>query len=266
MRLTDYLIASGLAVDERSARGLAMRGEVLIDDRPVTSPVFDVTENMRVRLRHALSMDISKGAAKLRPIAERLGLSCAGCVCLDLGVATGGFTQVLLERGASRVYAVDVGYGITAVEIRNDSRVVMLERTNARELTLAHVPEPVQVAVGDLSFISWSAVLPAAIPLLAVGAVALLLVKPQFELAARGLGHLLERGVLRDPAITQACLNELYNVWVGNGLNPDAIEPAAATGAKGNQEYFVRLTMSGITTSQAAYAALASAALSGAGR
>ncbi len=92
---------------------------------------------------------------------ERLELDCAGKVCLDLGVSTGGFTQVLLERGAARVYAVDVGYGITAMEIRNDPRVVLLERTNARLLTPRQVPEPVEVVVGDLSFISWAAVLPA---------------------------------------------------------------------------------------------------------
>jgi 23S rRNA (cytidine1920-2'-O)/16S rRNA (cytidine1409-2'-O)-methyltransferase len=241
-----------------------MRGSVLIDDHPVTSPVFEVTENMRVRLRHAPSTDISKGAAKLRPVAGSLALDCAGRVCLDLGVATGGFTQVLLERGAARVYAVDVGYGITAVEIRNDPRVVLLERTNARELTAAQAPEPIQVVVGDLSFISWSAVLPSVRPLLAAQAVLLLLIKPQFELAARGLGHLLDHGVLRDPALARACLNELYNVWVSNGLNPDAIMPAAATGAKGNQEYFVRLATGEATADQAAYEAMAGAALGGA--
>jgi 23S rRNA (cytidine1920-2'-O)/16S rRNA (cytidine1409-2'-O)-methyltransferase len=264
MRLCDYLIASGLAQDEREARGLAMRGSVLINDQPVTSPLFEVTQQMRVRLRHALSADISKGAAKLRPVAESLGLNCAGRVCLDLGVSTGGFTQVLLERGAARIYAVDVGYGITALEIRNDSRVVLLERTNVRELTSAQVPEPVAVVVGDLSFISWAAVLPSVIPLLADQAVAVLLVKPQFELAARGQGRLLDHGVLRDPAIARGCINELYNVWVGHGLKPEAVVPAAATGAKGNQEYFVRLTAGGEMTDQAAYEAMVSAALSGA--
>jgi 23S rRNA (cytidine1920-2'-O)/16S rRNA (cytidine1409-2'-O)-methyltransferase len=134
MRLLDHLLAQGLAPDERSARGLVMRGDVLVDNRPVTSPAADIDETSIIRLRTEAHTDVSRGAAKLRPVIERTGFSCAGHVALDLGAATGGFTQVLLEQGATRVYAVDVAYGALAHELRQDPRVVVLERTNARNL------------------------------------------------------------------------------------------------------------------------------------
>lgn len=261
MRLIDYLLASGLIADERTAQGMTLRGDVLVNGRPVTSLAYDVTPEMTVRLKHPVKGDISKGATKLRPVIEQLGLDCAGKLCLDLGVSTGGFTQVLLERGAQRVYAVDVGYGITAMEIRKHPRVVLLERTNARMLTPRLLPERIQVVVGDLSFISWHAVLPAVAPLLAVEAQLLLLVKPQFELAAQGLGHLLDDGVLRDRTALRDCLIGLYNLWVEHGMNPASIIPAAITGAKGNQEYFVQLQTGEMLTDLLAYTALVDTAL-----
>lgn len=261
MRLIEYLLTNGLVDDERTAQGLVMRGDVLVDDCPVTSGAFEVSAGMRVRLRRPVNTDISKGAAKLRPVLERLELDCAGKICLDLGVSTGGFTQVLLEREAECVYAVDVGYGITAMEIRNDPRVVLLERTNARLLTPRLVPEPVEVVVGDLSFISWAAVLPAIVGLLAPQAELLLLVKPQFELAAQGLAHLLDDGVLYDHTSRRDCLIGLYNLWVDQRLNPIGAVPAAITGAKGNQEYFVQLRTGELLTDQLAYSALVDAAL-----
>ncbi|MBN2082254.1 hypothetical protein JW859_08605 [bacterium] len=242
MLLRDYLLANNLAPDERTARGLIMRGDVLVDDRPVTSPAFTVPEGSAVRIRGgADNADVSRGAGKLRPVAARLGFACAGLVALDLGVATGGFTQVLLELGAARVYAVDVAYGTVALCIREDPRVVLLERTNARQLTAELVREPVARVVGDLSFISWRAVLPAVHPLLAAAAELLLLVKPQFELAAAGRDDCLEQGIVADPRAERECLAGLYNVWVEHGLAPCAVVPAALRGAKGNQEYFVYL-------------------------
>jgi len=242
MLLLDYLLATNLAPDERTARGLIMRGDVLVDDRPVTSPAFAVRDGAGVRLRGgANSTDVSRGAGKLRPVAARAGFNCAGLVALDLGVATGGFTQVLLELDARRVYAVDVAYGTVALSIREDPRVVLLERTNARQLTTELIPEPVERVVGDLSFISWHAVLPAVRPLLAEQAELLLLVKPQFELAAAGREDCLEQGIVADPRAGRECLAGLYNGWVEHGFAPRAVIPAALRGAKGNQEYFVYL-------------------------
>jgi 23S rRNA (cytidine1920-2'-O)/16S rRNA (cytidine1409-2'-O)-methyltransferase len=241
MELLDYLLAHALAPDPRTARGLIMRGDVLVQGRPVTSPHAKVAPGVEVRVRGKVGGAVSRGALKLRPVMHRAGFECANLVCLDLGVATGGFTQVLLESGASRVYAVDVAYGTIALEIRNDPRVVLLERTNARLLTSKEIPEPIERVVGDLSFIGWGAVLPAVAPLLAPGAELLLLVKPQFELAASGGSRELIAGVALNASAVRRCLESLYNTWVGQNLSPQAVIPAAVRGAKGNQEYFVRL-------------------------
>ena len=255
MKLLDYLLEHGLAADARTARGLIMRGDVLVNDRPQTSVHFSVPDGTTVRLRGAGGSDaVSRGVLKLQPVATRAGFDCRGMIALDLGVATGGFTQVLLQQGAARVYAVDVAYGTVALSIRNDERVVMLERTNARELTRAELPEPVGRVVGDLSFISWGAVLPAVVPLLAPAAELLLLVKPQFELAASGRSEMLDGGIVRDAATVVQCLEGLYNTWQKHGLAPLAVYPAGVRGAKGNQEYFIHLGLGRYTCSRQEYA------------
>ena len=235
------MLASDIAADRRTARGLILSGRVLVSDRPVTSEHSTVKEGQVVRVRGGAKEMVSRGAAKLRPAIERAGFDVAGRVCLDLGVSTGGFTQVLLAAGAARVYAVDVAYGVAAPVIRDDERVVLLERTNARLLTSSIIPEPLERVVGDLSFISWRAVLPAVSKLLAGAAELLLLVKPQFELAARGQRDAVAGGVVEDPGMRRRALAELYETWMSNGLNPLAVFPAALRGAKGNQEYFVHL-------------------------
>ena len=257
MKLLEYLLHNNCAADERTARGLIMRGDVLVADRPVTSPHAEVPEGAVVRLRiGAGSQDVSRGALKLRPALERTGFSATGRIALDLGVSTGGFTQVLLEQGAQRVYAVDVAYGTIAVELRNDPRVVLLERTNARGLTRKHLPEPPERVVGDLSFISWGAVLPAVVPLLAPGAELLLLVKPQFELAAKGRNDELRDGVVRSSQVVADCLIGLYNTWTGQGLNPRQVVPAGVRGAKGNQEFFAFLVLETPAATDEQYSAM----------
>ena len=266
MRLLDYVLDAGLAADQRSAQGLILRGDVLVNDRPVTSPAAEVREGASVRLRSGIAEGVSRGAGKLKPALERSGMDVAGRICLDLGVSTGGFTSVLLERGAARVYAVDVAYGVTALKLRSDPRVVLLERTNVRALSPALVPVPVMRVVGDLSFISWSAVLPAVVGLLGEGAEALLLVKPQFELAARGLDQLVPAGVVREPAALADCLAHLYNTWVDNRLVPRAVIPSALRGAKGNQEFFVHLVWQGEQGSRQSYGDMVQAAIEEAAR
>jgi 23S rRNA (cytidine1920-2'-O)/16S rRNA (cytidine1409-2'-O)-methyltransferase len=214
-----------------------------------------------VRLRRgSTDTDVSRGAQKLRPVRERVGFDCRGHVALDLGVGTGGFSQVLLEQGARRVFSVDVAYGTIALQLRNDPRVVLLERTNARELTRELVPEVITRVVGDLSFISWAAVLPAVILLTGADAELLLLIKPQFELAAAGRGAELRDGIVEDPEVARSCLENLYNTWCEHGLAPLAVVPAALRGAKGNQEYFVYLKR-GEVTSLPDYEVLVKAAL-----
>jgi len=150
--------------------------------------------------------------------------------------------------------------GSAEVVLADDRRVVLLERTNARKLTREQVPEPIERMVGDLSFISWAAVLPAVVPLLGPEARLLLLVKPQFELAARGRDDLVAGGVVRDAAAVEDCLTGLYNTWQAHALAPRAVVPAGVRGAKGNQEYFVLLER-GETTIEAEYQAIVRQAL-----
>jgi len=241
VQLLEYLLAEELVPDETVGRGLIMRGDVLVDDQPVTQVGAIVRVGQRVRIRGELSNSVSRGYSKLQPAAARVNFDCHRRISLDLGVSTGGFTQVLLEQGASRVYAVDIAYGITALSIRNDSRVVLLERTNARKLNKQLIPEQIERVVGDLSFISWRAVLPAVMNVLAGAAELLLLIKPQFELAARGQSDKTEKGVVQDSQAIRECLTSLYNTWETHGLNVLELFPAAVRGAKGNQEYFAYL-------------------------
>jgi 23S rRNA (cytidine1920-2'-O)/16S rRNA (cytidine1409-2'-O)-methyltransferase len=242
MKLLEYLIATGLAPDERTARSLILRGDVLVNDLPVAHVGYSLRKDDVVRVRGELKSDVSRGARKLRPVMDAAGFECTGMQVLDLGAATGGFTQVALESGARGVYAVDVAYGELATELRSDERVVVMERTNVRHLVPAMFPEALPRVIGDLSFISWRAVLPAVIPLLAPQARLLLLVKPQFELAASGAARELEQGVVRDRAMRKAVLAGLWPVWQDNQLQPRGIYPAGIKGAKGNQEYFVDLS------------------------
>ncbi|MCB1221910.1 MAG: hypothetical protein H7A35_11125 [Planctomycetales bacterium] len=240
-RLIDYLLDNSLAPDERTARGLIMRGDVLVDERPQTSPAFPLPEDCIVRIRGRVDQPVSRGYDKLGPVADGLSLEMEGKLAMDLGVSTGGFSQYLLDRGVARLYAVDVAYGVVADSVRNDSRVVLLERTNARELSPEHVPEPVDIVVGDLSFIGWSAVLPAIKPLLAQDAKLLLLVKPQFELAARRMDNGLQDGIVASAELRLRALELLWDTWHNVSLCPRAVIPSALKGQKGNQEYFVLL-------------------------
>jgi 23S rRNA (cytidine1920-2'-O)/16S rRNA (cytidine1409-2'-O)-methyltransferase len=241
MKLIEYVQALDLIPDERAARGLIMRGDVLVDGRPVTSPHAEVGEQCEVRLRGLPVAAVSRGQDKLEPVIKLARFDVQGCVTADLGASAGGFTRVLLDHGASRVYAVDVGYGILDLSLRNDPRVIVLERTNARTLTTETISEKVSRVVGDLSFISWRAVIPAVVPLLAQHAELLLLVKPQFELAALGRGAELADGITPDPELAAEMLDQLLSVWTDNGLVPHGVYPSPVRGKKGNQEYFVHL-------------------------
>jgi 23S rRNA (cytidine1920-2'-O)/16S rRNA (cytidine1409-2'-O)-methyltransferase len=250
MKLLDVLLERGLAADERTARGLILSGRVLVDDAPVSSEHAEVKNEQAIRIKGDISGDLSRGARKLRPAIERASFEVDDMVCLDLGVSTGGFTQVLLEKGAAKVYAVDVSYGITADAIRSDPRVVLLERTNARGLAHEQVPEPVQRVVGDLSFISWAAVMPAIVPLLDPAARLLLLVKPQFEIPAEHRDEALHGGVVSDPRYWVEALYSLSGAWVTNGLDVLDLFPSELKGAKGNREFFVLLQLGSMAQPQ----------------
>jgi len=180
---------------------------------------------------------VSRGGMKLAKALEAFGLSPEGCVCLDIGASTGGFTDVLLTHGAMRVHAVDVGHGQLAWKIRSDPRVVVHERTNARHLTAEAIGEPAQVLVCDASFIGLRTVLPAPLALCAPGAWAVALIKPQFE---AGPGEVGSKGVVRDPAVHERVCAEIREWWAGlPGWEVLGITESPITGPEGNREFLI---------------------------
>src|SRR5205809_44884 len=201
-----------------------MTGDVLVGDRPVGKPGAEVPADAEVRLRGGDSPYVSRGGEKLAGALDAFGLAVRDLVALDVGASTGGFTDCLLERGARRVIALDVGYGQLAWKLRQDSRVVVIERTNARRLTPAMLPEAPELAVVDVSFISLATVLPAIAGMLTPGGTIVALVKPQFEV---GRGRVGKGGVVRDPALraegkprgirlARAFLGPLRWTWTGD--------------------------------------------------
>jgi len=179
---------------------------------------------------------VSRGGIKLAAALDQFALSPEGLVCLDIGASTGGFSQVLLMRGAAKVYAIDVGHGQLSGKIAADSRVVSREGLNARDLTRAHVTGSVGAIVADVSFIGLKLALPPALTLAAGGAWAVLLVKPQFEVGPRGVA---KGGIVKDKALREAALADI-STWLGDqGWRALASMESPITGGDGNQEYLL---------------------------
>ncbi len=182
---------------------------------------------------------VSRGAHKLAAALDTFGIDPAGLVCLDVGASTGGFTDVLLERGAARVYAIDVGRGQLAERLRRDPRVVSMERTNARQLSPALVPEPAALAVVDVSFISLALVLGPIVSCLGRGGRVVPLVKPQFE-AGRGVA---KGGVVRDPAVHRSVLASVVRAAEAVGLGARGVVASPIIGPEGNREFLLDLRL-----------------------
>ncbi|MCA9537323.1 MAG: TlyA family RNA methyltransferase [Myxococcales bacterium] len=236
-RVDELLVERGLAPGLAEARALVMAGTVIAGERRVDKAGERLRPDEVLRLRprrgHAF---VSRGGLKLDGALAAFGVDPSGAVCLDLGASTGGFTDCLLQHGARRVYAVDVGYGLLDWRLREDARVVVLERVHAAELTRVQVPEPIDLLVADISFNSLSRLLAPVRPLLAESATTVLLVKPQFELAAEQVG---EGGVVRDPALwAQACAQVEAAVREA-GLHPVGLERSSIKGSRGNVEFLL---------------------------
>lgn len=248
-RLDVLLLARGLAQSRERARALIMAGAVKVAGQPVTKAGTLVPVDAAIELAGSASETryVSRGGLKLERALDAFQLDPAGCTCVDVGASTGGFTDVLLQRGAAHIYAVDVGHGQLAWTLRNDPRVTVLERTNIRHLEA--LPERVDCAVIDVSFISLRLVLPRVMTLLMPDGWVVALVKPQFEAgraeADRG------GGVIREPAVHRRVLRELL-AWLaedapdvaGRRLIPSGLIASPITGRDGNHEYLLLLRMS----------------------
>lgn len=236
-RLDALLVERGLVETRSKAQALVMAGLVSSGERRLDKPGMLLAEETPLEVKGREHPWVSRGGIKLAHGLEHFHVDPAGCICLDIGASTGGFTDVLLQRGAARVYAVDVGYGQLAAKLREDPRVVLRERVNARNLTRAEVPEPVDLIVCDASFIGLRTVLPAALALAAPRAILIALIKPQFEV---GKGRVGKHGVVRDPALhREVC--ETIAAWLGEqrGWRVEGIAESPIRGPEGNVEFLI---------------------------
>jgi 23S rRNA (cytidine1920-2'-O)/16S rRNA (cytidine1409-2'-O)-methyltransferase len=230
------LVEQGLVDSRARAQALILAGQVLEGTRRVDKP-GQLVGGEPLTLRGQDHPWVSRGGLKLVKGLDQFAIDPAGLVCLDVGASTGGFTDVLLSRGAARVYAVDVGHGQLAWKLRSDPRVVVLERTNARYLNAEQVPEPVDLAVCDASFIGLATVLPAALSLVRPGGRLVALIKPQFEV---GKGRVGKGGVVRDPALHQEVCDTV-SAWLASlpGWRVLGLEESPILGPEGNKEFLI---------------------------
>ena len=238
VRIDRLLVERGLALNRERAQRLVMAGGVLVDDRPVTKAGTRVAADAVVRLRAAAAPFVSRGGEKLAGALDAFGIDVGGQMALDVGASTGGFTDCLLQRGARRVVAVDVGRGQLAWTLRQDPRVTLLERTNARRLDPAMLPEVPDLATIDVSFISLRLVLPAIARVVAPHASIVALVKPQFEV---GRGRVGKGGVVRDPGLRAEAVASVRAAAEGLGLMVRGETESVLPGPKGNREVFLWL-------------------------
>jgi 23S rRNA (cytidine1920-2'-O)/16S rRNA (cytidine1409-2'-O)-methyltransferase len=236
-RLDVALVGRGILPSRERAQQEVRAGNVLVDERVVDKPGAKVAETAAIRLRAEPLRYVSRGGLKLEAALDAFDVRPAGRTCADFGASTGGFTDCLLQRGASRVYAVDVGYGQLAWSLRVDPRVVVMERTNVRHLT--GLPEPVSLLVGDLSFISLGLVLPAVRAVLSPVADVVVLVKPQFEVGPAGVG---KGGLVRDEGLRRAALDGVAAGARAAGFGVAGEMESPVPGARaGNREWLLHL-------------------------
>lgn len=232
-RLDILLVERGLAETREKARRLIMAGQVLVDGQPIHKPGTAVPLDADLRLTGQMRY-VSRGGLKLEAALKRFGIDVAGWIAADIGASTGGFTDCLLQSGAQKVYAIDVGYGQLAWSLRQDPRVVVMERVNARYLE--RLSEAMDIITIDVSFISLLLILPAAVRLLKPEGIIVALIKPQFEAGKDQVG---KGGVVREPAVHRAVLEKVLRGALEQHLLPFGLIPSPLRGPAGNIEFLV---------------------------
>lgn len=243
-RLDKLLVLKGLAPSRPRAQALIGAGLVRLDDRVLDKAGTLVAEDARLSVKENPCPYVSRGGLKLAAALDHFGLDPAGLICLDIGASTGGFSDCLLQRGAARVYAVDVGYGQLAWKLRQDPRVVVLERTNARYLKPGDLPELMSLVVLDASFISLKLLLAPILAFLRPEARIVALIKPQFEV---GRGKVGKGGVVRDQELQQEVIASLRDFALELKLNWLGVTPSPILGPKGNREFLACLAVAAPT-------------------
>ena len=240
-RLDVLLVERGLAASRERARALVLAGRVQVDGKPFTKAGTLVASDAGVALTEPDHPYVSRGGIKLAAALDAFGIDVGGRVALDIGASTGGFTDVLLQRGAARVVALDVGHGQLDWGLRNDPRVVVLERVNARTLVPEQLPPDARrfgIVTVDVSFISARHILPAVPPLLSPGADVVVLIKPQFE---AGRGEVGKGGIVRDPGVHERVIGEVAAAADALGLRRAGLVASPIAGMEGNREFLLHL-------------------------
>ncbi len=238
-RLDTLLVERGLVESRERAQSLILAGKVKVDGQVAHKPGKRVSADAEITLEEALPY-VSRGGLKLEEALKRFQLDLSGLICADVGASTGGFTDCLLQHGAAKVYAIDVGYGQLAWKLRQDPRVVVLERTNIRYLE--SLPEPIDLATIDVSFISLELVLPPVLNFLKPGGQIIALVKPQFEAGREQVG---KGGVVKDPEVHGQVLHKVATMAQDLGLQVLGLIPSSLKGPAGNVEFFIHLSRGG---------------------
>ncbi len=241
-RLDQRLFELGLAESREKAKATIMSGIVYVNGQKSDKPGTQVSDDAEIVVRGNACPYVSRGGFKLAKALEVFPVEPAGKVCIDCGASTGGFTDVLLKNGAAKVYAVDVGYGQLAWQLRQDIRVVVMERTNARALTPDMFPESMDLGVMDVSFISIRLILPALHGLLKPGGEVVCLIKPQFEAGKADVG---KKGVVRDKAVHERVLREMCEFFPTAGYTLMGLDYSPIRGPEGNIEYLAYLKADG---------------------
>src|SRR3989338_4893676 len=236
-RLDQLLVERGLAESRTRAQALVMAGAVFSGGKRLDKPGRQTAEDAPLEVRGGDHPWVSRGGVKLDHGLNHFAIDVNGLTCLDIGASTGGFTDVLLSRGAAKVYAVDVGYGQLAWKLRNDDRVAVVEKTNARYLTAAQIPDPVSMIVCDAGFIGLETILPAGMALAAPDACLIALIKPQFEAGRDKVGS---KGVVRDPVVHEEVCRSIHG-WLDArpGWTALGITESPITGPEGNKEFLI---------------------------
>ena len=242
IRLDLLLVERGYASTRERAQALIMAGKVFVNNSLEDKPGMKLLPNVPIFLKEADFPFVSRGALKLEAILVEEKIDVTDWICIDVGASTGGFTDCLRQRGAKKIYAVDVGYGQMAWELRNDNRVIVIERTNIRYMEKNVIPELLDLAVIDTSFISLKIVVPSVLKFLKKNALILALIKPQFEV---GKGMFGKGGVVRDSTLHKMVIESLWQFFSDQGLIPQKVLPSPILGPKGNKEFIISLRFPG---------------------
>lgn len=240
-RLDVLVFEKGYAESREKAKAIIMAGDIYVDNQKADKCGQSYDENVNIEFRGKAPKYVSRGGLKLEKAIENFNLDLSEKITMDIGASTGGFTDCMLQNGAEKVYSIDVGYGQLAWKLRNDKRVVNLERTNMRKVTAEQVPDKIDFFSIDVSFISLKLLLPVARELLSENAEAVCLIKPQFEAGREKVG---KKGVVRDPEVHIEVVESIYNFCLENGYSVLNLDFSPIKGPEGNIEYLIHIRKS----------------------